>query len=391
MTQRDPLAIAIATPMRAPPQAQQDPDLSREAMQASRIGMALIDMAGTLVEVNPALARLLGVEAAELIGQPLAVLANSGNGVATADSAPAFAAPDGAATQQRCRHRDGSVIWVEATVDLITSARGTAPYQLLQVRDITSQHALEAGLQSRAREHADALEAAHRQLQLFADAVSHDLRAPLRTIESFSGLLAGRASERLDETDQDYLRRIRAGAQRMGGLLHSLSELSGVLRADIKPTCVDLSLLAEWVGAELCDAEPTRPARITVQPGLAGRGDERLLKQLLTHVMGNAWKFSRARDCASIDVEGERVGDILRLTVRDAGIGFDANYTHKLFEPFQRLHGVEQGGGHGLGLAIAQRIAQRHGGGITGQSPPGGGATFVVELPAATAQDAPDA
>ena len=178
----------------------------------------------------------------------------------------------------------------------------------------------------------------------------------------------------------------------MGGLLAALSELSGATRAELKPAEVDLSLLAEWVGAELQDAEPERRAEIVVQPGLVGWGDERLLKQLLTQLMDNAWKFSRERDLVRIEVSGECDAGTLRLTVRDAGIGFDARYAHKLFEPFQRLHGPEQGGGHGLGLAIAQRIAERHGGRIAAKSRPDCGATFIVELPAAAAvEELPDA
>ena len=140
----------------------------------------------------------------------------------------------------------------------------------------------------------------------------------------------------------------------MSSLLDALGELSRATRADCSPSDVDLSLLAEWVLAELQDAEPHRRAQIQVQPGLFVRGDERLLKLMLAQLLHNAWKFSGDAASVRIEVSGERDGERCQtLVVRDHGIGFDCRYAHKLFEPLQRLHGPEQGAGHGLGLAIA--------------------------------------
>ncbi|MHB8913238.1 MAG: sensor histidine kinase [Lysobacter sp.] len=369
-------------------------DRFRWMMDASIIGMAIVDRDGHWRKVNPAFERLFGYRADELAGKPVSTLAHPDDGsmwggmlVGLLDGdAPAIDA------EQRYLHRDGSVVWAHVNVGVMRDAQGVAQSLLVQLRDITAVRAAEAVLQASASKHDATLEASQRQLQLFADAVAHDLRAPLRSIESFSGLLATRAADRLDDTDRDYLQRIRVAANNMSGLLVALSELSGVTRAEMKPTHVDLGLLAEWVGAELQEADPDRRAEIVVQPGLRGWGDERLLKQLLGQLLGNAWKFSRERDVTRIEVGGRRDGGTLRLTVRDGGIGFDSRYAHKLFEPFQRLHGPGQGGGHGLGLAIAQRIAERHGGHISAESQPDGGATFVVELPAAeVAEDRPDA
>lgn len=231
------------------------------------------------------------------------------------------------------------------------------------------------------------LEAAQKQLQLLTDAVTHDLRAPLRSIESFAGLLAEQAGPKLDDNERDHLQRVRDAAARMTALLDALAELSRATRADMAPAMTDVSLLAEWVGAELQDLAPTRRADIRVQPGLVVHGDERLLKLLLVQLLHNAWKFSGDADPIRIEVAGSRQGDREIITVRDHGVGFDMRYAHKLFEPFQRLHGPEQGGGHGLGLAIAQRIAQRHGGRITADSQSGDGSTFTVELPAMAADE----
>ncbi|GAB6195851.1 sensor histidine kinase [Lysobacter xanthus] len=225
--------------------------------------------------------------------------------------------------------------------------------------------------------------AEQRQLQMFADTVAHDLRAPLRSIESFAKLLEDRAAPKLDAAERMHLSRIRAAAGRMSGLLTALGELSRAASAAMNPSDVDLSLLAEWVLAELHDADAGRDVIVDVQPGLHVRGDERLLRQLLRALLENAWTFTRGADPARIEVHGEVVDGRLRLAVRDTGCGLDMQYAHKLFQPFQRLHGVEQGAGHGLGLAIAQRIAHRHGGRVSAESTLGAGSTFTVELPVA--------
>lgn len=223
--------------------------------------------------------------------------------------------------------------------------------------------------------------AEQRQLQMFADTVAHDLRAPLRSIDSFARLLEERAASKLDAAERMHLSRIRAAATRMSGLLASLGELSRAASAPLAREPVDLSILAEWVAAELQDEEPARHVDLHVQPGLHVVGDERLLKQLLRALIENAWKFTRGRDGARIDVAGRIEGGRLIVDIRDTGCGFDMQYAHKLFQPFQRLHGVEQGAGHGLGLAIAQRIARRHGGDVRAHSD-SAGSTFTLVLPA---------
>ncbi len=224
------------------------------------------------------------------------------------------------------------------------------------------------------------LEAARRQLQLLADAITHDLRAPLRTIASFAAHVADSAHERLHPNEREQLQRIRAAAARMDSLVERLGELSRATHAPLQTAPVDLSLLAEWVLADLQAAEPARQPRLAVQPGLTVPGDERLLRQLLAELLHNAWKFSDPAN-TRIDVGGARESGRLVVQVRDAGIGFDPRYQGKLFQPLQRLHVAEQGAGHGLGLAIAQRIAERHGGRISAASRPGDGAIFTVELP----------
>ena len=118
-----------------------------------------------------------------------------------------------------------------------------------------------------------------------------------------------------------------------------------------------------------------------VQPDLVTVGDERLLRRVFDHLLANAWQFTPPEEPVQVSVSGERVAGRLRITVRDRGIGFDPRHAHKLFEPLQRLHGPQEGARHGLGLATALDIVQRHGGTLTGSSRPGDGAEFTVELP----------
>lgn len=226
------------------------------------------------------------------------------------------------------------------------------------------------------------LQALREEFEQFTYAVSHDLRAPLRAIDNFAGLLERKLGDGLEPTARDHLDRIRGASTRLGSLIDALLLLSRAGRHELQPQSVDLSLLAEWAAAELQEAEPERAAAVVVQPGLVACGDEALLRQLMQQLLHNAWKFSAGRERVEVEVAGETVDDRLRLRVRDHGSGFDMRYGDKLFVPFQRLHGPDEGGGHGIGLAVAARIVARHGGAIRAEAQPGAGATFHVDLPA---------
>ena len=218
--------------------------------------------------------------------------------------------------------------------------------------------------------------------------IAHDLRAPLRAIEGFAAMLEQHAGGALDDTGLGYLDRIRAAATRMAGLIDALQALSRASHDHLDIADVDASLLADWALVELRDAEPARAAEASVEPGIRVRADERQLKQVFDHLLHNAWKFSSGRDAVRIEVGAERVGERVRIHVRDHGSGFDPRHIDRAFEPFQRVHGPDEGGGHGLGLAIAQRIVQRLGGRIEVETVPGEGSVFHVELPAAAGSGA---
>lgn len=227
------------------------------------------------------------------------------------------------------------------------------------------------------------LEQLSRQQDVFAYGISHDLRAPLRAIETFSALLARRSGDQLDETGREHLQRIRDAAARMGVLIESLLDLSRVDRGELAREPVDLGLLFGLAAAERQEAEPGRALQLEVAPDLWVRGDERLLRMLATQLLDNAWRFSEGD--VRIDISSRVDGGKRTIEVRDHGRGFDMRYAAKLFEPFQRLHSPEEGAGSGIGLAIARRVAERHGGSIEAESAPGEGSTFRVALPAAAA------
>lgn len=378
----------------AAPRADGD-DRFRLAMASSGIGMAIVDLQGQWLEVNPAFERMFGWPAAEIVGRTAASITHPDDVGTSAGWLDDLKTGRRTMLDARKRylHRDGHAIWAQANVAAMPAPDGSPAYLIVQLRDITAERATEQAQAARAASlEADVaagsalIERMHQHEDLFAYGVSHDLRAPLRTIEGFSALLDTRHADGLDAEGREHLARIRAAAATMGSLIDALLELSRVSRAPYREAPVDMSLLAEWVGAELQDAHPGHPATITVQPGLVARGDERHLKMLLDRLMTNAWRFSQGRDRVVISVTGVRQGDVLRVTVEDLGSGFDMRYAGRLFEPFQRLHGAEDGAGHGLGLAIAQRIAERHGGRLRADSTLGEGSRFHADLPAADAE-----
>lgn len=222
-----------------------------------------------------------------------------------------------------------------------------------------------------------------RDQALVSHGIAHDLRAPLRAIQGFAAMLEAGSGERLDDAGRDQLARIRAAATRMASLIDSLQALSRASHDTLEITDVDASMLADWALVELCDAEPGRRVESNVQPGITVRADERQLKQVFDHLLHNAWKFSAANDAVHVSVSAESCGDMVRIRVQDHGAGFDPQHAGRVFEPFQRLHGPDQGGGHGLGLAIARRSVERMRGRITAEGVPGEGCVFHVELPAA--------
>lgn len=225
------------------------------------------------------------------------------------------------------------------------------------------------------------LERKNRELEAFSYSVSHDLRAPLRSIDGFSKALLDQYGESLDPRAQDYLSRVRAAAQRMGELIDDLLELSRVGRAALRREVVDLSALARLVASEVERASTDRSIEWVIEPGLEADADPRLLRVVLENLLGNAWKFTANAESARVEI-GVLVEDGQRIyRVRDNGAGFDMTYASKLFAPFTRLHSERDFPGTGIGLATVQRIVDRHGGRIWAEGEVGRGATVSFTMP----------
>ena len=225
-------------------------------------------------------------------------------------------------------------------------------------------------------EKTDALQAVNHELEAFSYSVSHDLRAPLRSIDGFSQALLEDCGDSLDTVGIGHLQRVRAAAQRMAGLIDDLLSLSRITRATLARSRVDVSALARATLERLQRAEPTRQVEVRVEDGIEVSGDARLLGIALDNLLGNAWKFTARKSSARIELGREGA----TIFVRDNGAGFDMAYADKLFGVFQRLHSTREFEGTGIGLATVQRIIHRHGGRIWAEGVPGEGACFFFTL-----------
>ena len=242
-------------------------------------------------------------------------------------------------------------------------------------------------LETRVRERTAELEATTRELDAFAYSVSHDLRAPLRTIGGFSEILLEDYAAQLDATGLDYLKRVCTATERMSDLIDALLSLSHTARTELVRRPVDLGEAAREILAELAGAEPGREVEIVIED-LPATGDATLLAVVLQNLLSNAWKFTAGRTPAHIHLGSIGTGEDRTYFVADNGAGFDVRYAKKLFTPFQRLHSAEEFPGTGIGLAIVSRIVGRHGGRTWARSVPGQGATFYFTL-APAASDSP--
>lgn len=236
-------------------------------------------------------------------------------------------------------------------------------------------------LEELVEERTAALRAVNAELSSFSYSVSHDLRAPLRAIHGFSKILLEDYASKLDAEGRSHLSRVCSAAERMGGLIDDLLELSIVGRSELNLQSVDMTALAHEVTEQLQASEPHRVVEMNIQSGLTIHADPRLMRLVLQNLLGNAWKYTRHTDRARIELTQRVEADAVVFRVRDNGVGFDMAHADKLFHPFERLHRSSEFEGTGVGLAIVARILVRHGGYAWAESAPGQGATFYFTLP----------
>jgi signal transduction histidine kinase len=230
------------------------------------------------------------------------------------------------------------------------------------------------------QEWAKELEQANKELEAFSYSVSHDLRAPLRSIDGFSKAILDQYGETLDQHACHYLDRIRAGSQKMSELINDLLDLSRINRLVLKKESISLTAIARSVIADLQNGEPSRKVAVEIPDGLTACGDARMATIVLVNLFGNAWKYSSKQPDARIILGQKKEADETIFYVRDNGAGFDMAYAGKLFAPFQRLHHDSEFEGTGIGLATVQRIVSRHGGRIWVEAAVHEGATFFFTL-----------
>ena len=236
-------------------------------------------------------------------------------------------------------------------------------------------------LEQRVIERTAQLEAANKELEAFSYSISHDLRAPLRSIDGFSQALLEDYAGRLDEQGRGYLHRVRAASQNMGELIDDLLKLSRITRGEMQHEAVDLSEIAKEIAGQLKQREKERVVEFVIKEGLVVNGDRRLLKIMTENLLENAWKFTCRNPQARIEFGAAEQDDKRVYFVRDDGAGFDMAYVNKLFAPFQRLHTPAEFPGTGIGLTTVQHIIHRHGGKVWAEGEVGKGATFYFTIP----------
>jgi signal transduction histidine kinase len=224
------------------------------------------------------------------------------------------------------------------------------------------------------------LEAVNSELESFIYSVSHDLRAPLRSIAGYSSILMEDYGDRIDATGGDYLNRISAGAARMSERMDDLLYLSRISRQEMACIEVDLSAMAKTIVAELRESDPERKVEVVIADGIVAFADPRLMAIALSNIISNAWKFTQRTVEPRIELGTLESHGRVIFWVRDNGAGFDPGLVQRMFMPFHRLHSESEFEGTGLGLAIVERVIRRHGGRVWAQGAVDKGATIHFTL-----------
>lgn len=265
----------------------------------------------------------------------------------------------------------------------LTAVEMARPWEriLVSMLDVTEIKQYRVQLEALVTQRTAQLQSAYKEMESFSYSISHDLRAPLRSISGFGQALQDEYGSQLDDTAQNYISRIQRGALRMGELIEALLRLSRVTRLDIHSKPLDLSKMANQVVESLRNSEPQRSVDVNIAPGLMAVGDETLIYTVLENLLNNAWKYSSRIEHARIDFRQEQCNAERVFCVADNGAGFDMKYATKLFSPFQRMHTTAEFPGTGIGLATVERIIRRHGGRIWVEAEIVRGAQFYFTLP----------
>lgn len=351
------------------------------------LAITLLDLEGRVLLFNPEAERIFGWKSDEVIGTFNPIIPKTEHDAYLRHLHSVAHGKQIHGSESRRLRKDGTLIDISLYKAPIHGPDGSIDSIMGIMEDITERkqierelHRLNSELEERVRLRTQQLEVANRELESFAYSVSHDLRAPLRSLDGFSQALLEDYREDLDETAQDYLDRIRNASQKMGELIDSLLVLSRVSRADLRPEKVNLTEIAAGIVRELEQEEPERSVQVDIEPEMYAKADRQLAVTLMRNLIENAWKFTRHKAGGNIEVGVEQKNGRPVFHVSDNGAGFDPAYINKLFEPFQRLHSQQEFEGTGIGLATVKRILQRHGGWIQAEGTRGEGARFTFSF-----------
>jgi PAS domain S-box-containing protein len=385
------LAAAVAERTQAEGALRDSEQRFRATFEQAAVGIAHVAPDGHWLQVNQRLCDLVGHTREELLQCTFQDITHPADLDADLALVRRVLAGDLAtyAMEKRYFRKDGSLVWINLTVALVREPTGAPAYFISVIEDISARkqaeeeiRRLNAELEQRVKDRTVELEAANRELEAFSYSVSHDLRAPLRAVDGFSRILLEAHAASLPAEAQEFLRLVRNNTQLMGRLIDDLLSFARLSRQPVRKQRVEPASLVRQCLEELGGEREGRRLEITVGDLPPCRAEPSLLKQVWVNLLSNALKYTRKRDVAHIEV-GCRTGGPEGAPVyfvRDNGVGFDMRYAHKLFGVFQRLHRAEDFEGSGVGLAIVQRIVQRHGGRVWAEGRPGQGAEFSFIL-----------
>lgn len=400
----------------------------RATFEQAAMGIAMVTLDGHWLRVNDRLCQIVGYDREELLGGTFLQITHPDDLEADLANARRVLAREieSYTMEKRYLRKDGGAVWVNLTVSLLRRQDGEPDYFISVVEDIQARKdaelalarsqaaalegreqarlaalnqmedaiaarkiaervqgeisTLNADLERRVAERTAELTAANRELDSFAYAVSHDLRAPLRAMNGFAQALNEEFGERLEGDGKSYLEQIDIACRKMGELIEGILALSRSTRGELRRDAVDISALAGNVLAELQREEPERRVQVLVEPGLHVNGDARMVESVMRNLLGNAWKYTGKTPAPVIRVHSGTLDGAPAICVADNGDGFDMSHAEELFKPFRRLHRQDEFPGIGIGLATVQRIVHRHGGKIAVTASHGHGATFCFTL-----------